>query len=198
MLEELNAHFKEGGFRLLIVDSIMNCFRVDYHGRGELAERQQKLNQFLHRAAHMCEGQFRYRISLKVSFADLCRIQPLRNDGNATHSRGSVRYSADNTDRQIKCNQTPAPVLSSLAASTGVKLLVGTFSPMPPLQEYWSGKEEERKGWPRLSTLQVRLFYFHSGNTLSIVVLTCLHPDVAESEASYVITTGGIDDAAKL
>jgi len=34
----------------------MNCFRVDYCGRGELAERQQKLNQFLIRLAHMAEG----------------------------------------------------------------------------------------------------------------------------------------------
>lgn len=56
MLDELNEQFKTGQFRLLIVDSIMNCFRVDYSGRGELAERQQKLNQFLHAAVRMCEG----------------------------------------------------------------------------------------------------------------------------------------------
>lgn len=60
MLEELAGHFKSGQFHLLIVDSIMNCFRVDYHGRGELAERQQKLNQFLHRAAQMCEGYLQH------------------------------------------------------------------------------------------------------------------------------------------
>jgi hypothetical protein len=35
----------------------MNCFRVDYCGRGELAERQQKLNQFLMKLAHMAEGE---------------------------------------------------------------------------------------------------------------------------------------------
>lgn len=34
-------------FRLLIIDSIMALFRVDYSGRGELADRQQKLNQML-------------------------------------------------------------------------------------------------------------------------------------------------------
>lgn len=34
----------------------MNCFRVDYCGRGELADRQQKLNQFLSKLAHMAEG----------------------------------------------------------------------------------------------------------------------------------------------
>ena len=33
----------------------MNCFRVDFCGRGELADRQQKLNQFLSKLAHMAE-----------------------------------------------------------------------------------------------------------------------------------------------
>lgn len=35
----------------------MNCFRVDYCGRGELADRQQKLNQFLSKLTHMAEGK---------------------------------------------------------------------------------------------------------------------------------------------
>ena len=58
-LELLNAlaqPFASNQYRLLIVDSIMNCFRVDYVGRGELSERQQKLNQFLSRLNHMAEG----------------------------------------------------------------------------------------------------------------------------------------------
>ena len=33
----------------------MACFRVDYSGRGELAERQQKLGQFLSKLTHMAE-----------------------------------------------------------------------------------------------------------------------------------------------
>jgi meiotic recombination protein DMC1 len=56
LLNTLSKEFTGGEYRLLIVDSIMNCFRVDYCGRGELAERQQKLNQFLLRLAHMAEG----------------------------------------------------------------------------------------------------------------------------------------------
>ena len=57
-LELLNTcakAFAGGEFRLLVIDSIMNCFRTDYSGRGELSERQQKLNQFLMRLAHMAE-----------------------------------------------------------------------------------------------------------------------------------------------
>ena len=39
---------QEGGVvKLLIVDSIMATFRSDYCGRGELADRQQQLNQVL-------------------------------------------------------------------------------------------------------------------------------------------------------
>jgi len=36
-----------GDFRLIIIDSIMAKFRVDYSGRGELSERQQFLGKHL-------------------------------------------------------------------------------------------------------------------------------------------------------
>ena len=55
LLHKLAESFASGQFKLLIIDSIMNCFRVDYSGRGELADRQQKLNQFLMRLSHMAE-----------------------------------------------------------------------------------------------------------------------------------------------
>lgn len=58
LLNTLSREFAAGEYRLLIIDSIMNCFRVDYCGRGELADRQQKLNQFLMKLAHMAEGEF--------------------------------------------------------------------------------------------------------------------------------------------
>ncbi|KAL0591922.1 hypothetical protein ABG067_000574 [Albugo candida] len=37
----------QGPFKLLIVDSVTALFRVDFSGRGELSERQQRLNQHL-------------------------------------------------------------------------------------------------------------------------------------------------------
>ncbi|KAL2824764.1 Rad51-domain-containing protein [Aspergillus cavernicola] len=55
LLNTLSKEFVGGDYRLLIIDSIMNCFRVDYCGRGELADRQQKLNQFLMKLAHIAE-----------------------------------------------------------------------------------------------------------------------------------------------
>ena len=41
---------------LQIVDSIMALFRVDFSGRGELADRQQKLAQLLSRLQKIAEG----------------------------------------------------------------------------------------------------------------------------------------------
>jgi len=39
-----------------IIDSIMALFRVDFSGRGELADRQQKLAQMLSRLQKISEG----------------------------------------------------------------------------------------------------------------------------------------------
>ncbi|RSH81258.1 Meiotic recombination protein dmc1 [Apiotrichum porosum] len=56
LLVELAVRFVEDRtYKLLIVDSIMNLFRQDYSGRGELSERQQKLNQFLARLQKIAE-----------------------------------------------------------------------------------------------------------------------------------------------
>jgi len=45
----------EDRFALVIVDSIMGVFRVDYSGRGELAERQQNLGRVLSKLQKMSE-----------------------------------------------------------------------------------------------------------------------------------------------
>lgn len=47
LLDHVAARMAVERFALLIVDSATALFRVDYTGRGELATRQQKLNQFL-------------------------------------------------------------------------------------------------------------------------------------------------------
>lgn len=51
LLLQLAAYFVTGDYRLLIIDSILNLFRSDYIGRGELSERQQKLGLFLRKLA---------------------------------------------------------------------------------------------------------------------------------------------------
>lgn len=44
-----------GEYRLLVIDSIISLFRTDYSGRGELGERQQRLNQMLAKLARVSE-----------------------------------------------------------------------------------------------------------------------------------------------
>ncbi|CAG8526571.1 15940_t:CDS:10, partial [Acaulospora colombiana] len=57
LIIELAARFAEerGVYRLLVIDSIIALFRTDYAGRGELAERQQKLNIMLSRLTKISE-----------------------------------------------------------------------------------------------------------------------------------------------
>ncbi|XP_061985055.1 meiotic recombination protein DMC1 homolog [Populus nigra] len=55
LLLGLAAKMSEEPFRLLIVDSVIALFRVDFTGRGELAERQQKLAQMLSRLIKISE-----------------------------------------------------------------------------------------------------------------------------------------------
>jgi meiotic recombination protein DMC1 len=47
LLAQIGALMAEEPFKLLIVDSIIANFRTEFTGRGELAERQQKLSQTL-------------------------------------------------------------------------------------------------------------------------------------------------------
>ncbi|KAF4351662.1 hypothetical protein F8388_024495 [Cannabis sativa] len=55
LLLGLAAKMSEEPFRLLIVDSVIALFRVDFTGRGELADRQQKLAQMLSRLTKIAE-----------------------------------------------------------------------------------------------------------------------------------------------
>ncbi|MBI4360140.1 DNA repair and recombination protein RadA, partial [Candidatus Micrarchaeota archaeon] len=48
LVEKLEPLIREKGIRLIVVDSLTAAFRADYLGRGELAERQQKLNKHIH------------------------------------------------------------------------------------------------------------------------------------------------------
>ncbi|XP_076937180.1 meiotic recombination protein DMC1 homolog isoform X3 [Bidens hawaiensis] len=55
LLLGLAAKMSEEPYRLLIVDSVIALFRVDFTGRGELADRQQKLAQMLSRLTKIAE-----------------------------------------------------------------------------------------------------------------------------------------------
>ncbi len=46
---------EEKDYRLVVIDSIIALFRTDYCGRGELADRQQKLNLMLAKLMRIAE-----------------------------------------------------------------------------------------------------------------------------------------------
>ena len=48
-IQTVAAMMAEQPFKLMIVDSITANLRVDFSGRGELAERQQRLGQMMSR-----------------------------------------------------------------------------------------------------------------------------------------------------
>lgn len=55
LLVQASALMTEHRYAVLIVDSATALFRTDYTGRGELAERQQKLAQFLRRLTRIAD-----------------------------------------------------------------------------------------------------------------------------------------------
>lgn len=63
---------EDGNYKLLIVDSIMALFRVDYSGRGELSERQQKLNVMLSRLSKLSE-----EFNVAVFMTNQCVFSPM-------------------------------------------------------------------------------------------------------------------------
>lgn len=56
---------------LILVDSIMALFRVDYSGRGELADRQQKLNKMLSSLTKMSE---QYNVAVVITNQVMCAL----------------------------------------------------------------------------------------------------------------------------
>jgi len=56
LVEKAADIIQQKNIGLIIVDSITSHFRVDYSGRGELAERQQKLNKHLHQLQRLADA----------------------------------------------------------------------------------------------------------------------------------------------
>ena len=56
LLEKIGEMIKNGEpIKLLIIDSLTAHFRAEYSGRGQLADRQQKLNKYLHDLMKLAE-----------------------------------------------------------------------------------------------------------------------------------------------
>ena len=56
LLEKISEMIKEGEpIKLLIIDSLTAHFRAEFAGRGQLADRQQKLNRYMHDLMKLAE-----------------------------------------------------------------------------------------------------------------------------------------------
>ena len=67
----LLADTDQGPFRILIIDSIIALFRVEFSGRGELSERQQKLGQHLSALVRIAE-----EFNIAVVVINQCMADP--------------------------------------------------------------------------------------------------------------------------
>ena len=128
-------HEEPGIFKLLVVDSVMALFRVDFSGRGELAERQQSLAQMLSKLQKISEE---YNVAVLVT-------NQMTSDPGATMS-----FQAD-PKKPIGGN------IIAHASTTRISL---------------------RKGRGEMRVAKI----YDS-------------PDLPESEATFAITAGGLDDA---
>jgi DNA repair protein RadA len=65
LLEKVGELIKKGEpIRIVIVDSLTAHFRAEYSGRGQLADRQQKLNRYMHDLMKLAES---YNIAIYVT-----------------------------------------------------------------------------------------------------------------------------------
>lgn len=56
LMDKINEMIKDGEkIKLIIIDSLTAHFRAEFAGRGQLADRQQKLNRYLHNLMKMAE-----------------------------------------------------------------------------------------------------------------------------------------------
>ncbi|KAL5265965.1 hypothetical protein ACHWQZ_G006568 [Mnemiopsis leidyi] len=129
------CHEEPGIFKMLIVDSVMALFRVDFSGRGELADRQQKLAQLLARLQKISEE---YNLAVFIT-------NQMTADPGATMS-----FQAD---------------------------------PKKPI------------GGNILAHASTTRIYLRKGRGELRIAKIYDSPDMPESEATFAITAGGIDDA---
>ncbi len=84
LLDKISEMIKEGEpIKLLIVDSLTAHFRAEFAGRGQLADRQQKLNKFMHNLTKLAEQH-----NLAVYVTNQVMANPAQMFGDPTTAIG--------------------------------------------------------------------------------------------------------------
>ncbi len=84
LLDKVSDMIKNGEpIKLLIVDSLTAHFRAEYSGRGQLADRQQKLNKYIHNLMKVAETH-----NLAIYFTNQVMANPAQLFGDPTVAIG--------------------------------------------------------------------------------------------------------------
>ena len=84
LLDRISELIKEGEpIRLMIIDSLTAHFRAEYSGRGQLADRQQRLNRYLHNLMKIAEQN-----NLAVYVTNQVMSEPAQLFGDPTKAIG--------------------------------------------------------------------------------------------------------------
>jgi len=83
LVEKADQLIKSENVKLLIVDSLTSHFRADYIGRGALGERQQKLNQHVHKLQNLAD-----KYNIAVYFTNQVMDNPAIMFGDPTQPIG--------------------------------------------------------------------------------------------------------------
>lgn len=93
LLENAFDKCAENNVRLVIVDSVISHFRGEYIGRDLLAERQQKLNQYMHKLLRLAEV-----LNLAVVVTNQAQANPIAYYGAPENpTGGNILAHASNT-----------------------------------------------------------------------------------------------------
>ena len=83
LINHLFTMVPENNVKLVVVDSMISHFRGEYIGRDNLAERQQKLNMYLHKLIRLAEA---YNIAVVIT--NQVQTNPAQYFGNPIHPAG--------------------------------------------------------------------------------------------------------------
>lgn len=84
LLDRISEMIKEGEpIKLIIVDSLTAHFRAEFSGRGQLADRQQKLNQYIHNLMKLAE-----QFNLAIYVTNQVMANPAQMFGDPTVAVG--------------------------------------------------------------------------------------------------------------
>ena len=83
LIDHLFTDVPENNVKLVVVDSMISHFRGEYIGRDNLAERQQKLNMYLHKLIRLAEA---YNIAVVIT--NQVQANPAQYFGSPIHPAG--------------------------------------------------------------------------------------------------------------